>query len=63
MTLARILPSGQRYPHSYQVLDKEQFLTRPFNELWDYLAPAPLKYTLETKIGQEKNREKNKQYG
>jgi hypothetical protein len=45
------------------VLDKEQFLTRPFNELWDYLASAPLKNTLETKIGQEREKEKNKQYG
>lgn len=24
--------------YAYQVTDKEQFLTRPFNELWDYLA-------------------------
>jgi hypothetical protein len=38
-------------------------LTRPFNELWDYLASAPLRDTSKTEMGKEKDREKNKQYG
>jgi hypothetical protein len=63
MLLQRIGPSGIRYPHVLQVLDKEQFLARPFNEIWDYLASAPLKDTSKTEMGKEKEREKNKQYG
>jgi hypothetical protein len=63
MTLKRILPSGIRYPNTFQVLDKEQFLTRPFDELWDYLASAPLKDTSKTKMGHEDFDKKNNQYG
>jgi hypothetical protein len=62
MTLQRISPSGIKYAHVYQVTDKDQFLTRPFNELWDYLASAPLRDTAKTKMGQEAFESKNKQY-
>jgi hypothetical protein len=48
--------------HALQVTDKEQFLTRPFNELWDYLASAPLKDTSKTEMGKEVFQNKNKQY-
>ena len=54
--------SGIKYPHSYQVEDREQFLTRPFTELWDYLASSPLKDTGKTKMGKEEFDNKNKQY-
>lgn len=62
MKLQKINPTGIKFPHALQVTDKEQFLTRPFNELWDYLASAPLKDTAKTKMGQEAYENKNKQY-
>ena len=63
MTLQKISTNGIKYPYVYQIEDREQFLTRPFNELWDYIASAPLKDSSKTKIGQEKDKEKNQQYG
>jgi hypothetical protein len=62
MTLQMISPSGVKSMHALQVTDKEQFLTRPFNELWDYLASAPLKDTNKTEMGKENFLNKNKQY-
>lgn len=62
MQLQKINTSGIKYPHAYQVEDKEQFLGRPFLELWDYLASSPLKNTSKTKMGAEDFRSKNKQY-
>jgi hypothetical protein len=62
MVLQKINNSGIKYPHVYQVEDREQFLNRPFTELWDYLASAPLKDTSKTKMGAEDFKNKNKQY-
>jgi hypothetical protein len=62
MVLYKINTSGIRYPHGYQVEDGEQFLHRPFLELWDYLASSPLKDTSKTKMGAEDFKNKNKQY-
>jgi len=63
MTLQNIKSDGTRDGYTYQVTDKEQFLTRPFEELYDYLASAPLKDTTKTKMGAEKQKEKYKQSG
>jgi hypothetical protein len=63
MTLQKIKSDGTRDGYTYQVTDKEQFLTRPFEELYDYLASAPLKDTAKTKMGAEKQKENLKQYG
>jgi hypothetical protein len=62
MTLQRIDSKGIEYKNTYEVLDKDQFLTREFDELWDYLASAPLSYTLKTKMGKEEFESRNKQY-
>ena len=63
MKLIKIGPSGQRSPFALEVLNQDQFLNRPFMELWDYLASAPAKKTEETKMGKERDKEKNKHYG
>jgi hypothetical protein len=63
MSLLKIAPSGAKSPFALSVTDKEQFITRSFMELWDYLASAPARKTEETKIGRERDREKNKHYG
>ena len=63
LTLQKIGTSGIKYPHTYEVTDKEQFLTCPFNELWDYLASAPLRDASKTKMGMERQADKNQQYG
>jgi hypothetical protein len=63
MTLSKVGPTGARNPVSYQVINQEQFLTRPFMELWDYLQSAPAKKTEETKLGKEELKNRNKQYG
>jgi hypothetical protein len=62
MSLVKIAPTGAKSPFALAVTDKEQFIARPFMELWDYLASAPARKTEETKIGREKDREKNKHY-
>jgi hypothetical protein len=46
-----------------EVTNKDQFLSCDFNELWDYLVSAPAKKTEETKIGKEKDKDRNKHYG
>jgi hypothetical protein len=62
MSLIKIGPSGSKNSFALSVTDKEQFISRPFTEIWDYLASAPARKTDETKIGREKDREKNKHY-
>ena len=62
MTLQKIGVSGIKHAHAYQVESKEDFLNRPFEELWDYLASAPMKDTAKTKIGKEQFESMNKQY-
>ncbi len=63
MSLSKIDPSGSAGGFALEVKNREQFLTRPFMELWDYLASAPDKNTENTRIGKEKDREKNRHYG
>jgi hypothetical protein len=63
MKLLKIGPSGQRSLFALAVTNQDQFLNRPFMELWDYLASAPAKKTEETTIGKERDKEKNKHYG
>ena len=41
MTLVKVGPTGNRAGPAYAVTDQDQFLTRPFGELYDYLASAP----------------------
>jgi hypothetical protein len=55
--LIKIAPSGTKNSFALAVTDKEQFIARPFIELWDYLASAPARKTEETKIFREKDRE------
>ena len=43
MKLLKIGHSGARSPFALEVIDQDQFLNRPFLELWDYLASAPAK--------------------
>ena len=62
MKLLKIGHSGQRSPFALEVTNQDQFLNRPFMELWDYLASAPARKTEETKIGKEKDKDRNKQY-
>ena len=63
MKLLKIGHSGARSPFALEVTNQNDFLNRPFMELWDYLASHPAKKTEETKIGKEKDKVKNKQYG
>jgi hypothetical protein len=63
MTLVKIGPNGTRVGSPYQVTNQEQFLERPFGELFDYLSSAEAKKTQETRIGKEVDRMKNKHYG
>ena len=63
MTLVKIGINNTRIGSPYQVTDQEQFLNRPFGELFDYLASFPGKKTEETKIGREADKVKNKHYG
>jgi hypothetical protein len=63
MTLVKIGPTGQKNPVAYQVTNQNDFLNRPFMELWDYLVSAPAKKTEETKLGKEADKIRNKQYG
>ena len=62
MKLLKIGHSGQRSPFALEDTNQDQFLNRPFMELWDYLASAPARKTEETKIGKEKDKEGNKHY-
>jgi hypothetical protein len=62
MSLVKIGPLGTKNAFALAVTDKEQFISRPFMELWDYLASAPARKTEETRIGKEKDRERNKHY-
>ena len=63
MTLVKIGANGTRVGSPYAVTDQEQFLNRPFGELFDYLASAPARKTEETKLGKEMDKVKNKHYG
>lgn len=63
MTIIKIGANGTRVGSQYEVTNQDQFLTRAFGELWDYLASAPAKKTEETRIRQEADRMKNKHYG
>ena len=63
MTLVKIGPTGARVGSPYHVTDQDQFLNRPFEELFDYLASAPARKTEETKLGKEMDKVKNKHYG
>lgn len=63
MTLLKIGPNGARVGSPYQVTDQDQFLNRPFGELFEYLASAPARKTEETKLGREMDKVKNKHYG
>ena len=62
MKLLKIGHSGQRSPFALEVANQDQFLNRSFMELWDYLASAPARKTEETKIGIEKDKDRNKHY-
>jgi hypothetical protein len=62
MTLQKINSAGIHHMHTYEVLDKEQFLHRDFGELWDYLQSAPLRDKANTKMGKEEFESRNKQY-
>ena len=61
MKLLKIGHSGQRSPFALEDTNQDQFLNRPFVELWHYLASAPARKTEETKIGKEKDKEGRKQ--
>ena len=45
LKLIKIGHSGQRSPFALEVTAKDQFISRGFVELWDYLASAPAKKT------------------
>ena len=62
MKLLKVGPSVTRSPFALEVTNQDQFLNRPFMELWDYLASAPARKTEETKIGKEKDKNRNKHY-
>ena len=63
MTLVKIGHTGARVGSPCHVEDQDQFLNRPFQELFDYLASAPARKTEETKLGKEMDKVKNKHYG
>ena len=63
MTLVKIGPTNARVGSPYQVTDQDQFLNRPFQELFECLASAPARKTEETKLGKEMDKVKNKHYG
>ena len=42
MTLVKIGPTGARVGSPYHVEDQDQFLNRPFGELFEYLPVHPL---------------------
>lgn len=63
MALVKIGANGTRVGSPYEVTDQDQFLNRPFQELFDYLASAPARRTEETKLGKEMDKVKNKHYG
>jgi hypothetical protein len=63
MTLVRKGPAGRTVGSPLQFKSQDQFISRPFLELWEYAASFPEKKTEETKIGKEVDRVKNKHYG